>query len=336
MKRYKRLIFILTVLLPAMSGYAGVSFVMNNNFEADGYIGYVSPTNHPYWWDEVSIPSSVFSCSVDDNWASMGDYSLVFLAMPFKVYTAGQKATVSQKVYLEDVNTISFELLLTGEEEWDLSKVTAFMAIDGNNIWVSNEPDPWGNFETVSVPDYYKDAESHSLTVGIRCNVSEMLWESYEVYWDFIRFDTHCDGLGHHPWDINLDCNVDMDDIYSLVESWLVDTTEVVCRADVFEDELTAVNFKDYADVMCHLGVTSYIWDISSWPEIFVDDFDFNFNGIVDMSDVIGKVVSSWLEEGPGLEADYNHDEIVNFEDYAFAVNKFGGKLGTRDSLYGW
>jgi len=334
MKRYKKLILFLMVLLPAISGYASVSFVMNSSFETDGYIGYVSPSNHPYWWDEVDI-SDGFSCSVNDYWQILGDYSLVFVTSPYEEYEIGEKAMVSQKVYLEDVNTVSFDIYLTGEEGWDSNNVTAFLAIDGNDIWESNEPNELKSLKIVLVPDYYKDANSHTLTVGIRADVNDMLWYSYEANWDFIRFDTHCDGLGHHPWDINLDCEVDMNDIAAVAESWLVDTTGVVCRADVYEDDQTAVNFSDYADVINHFGIRSTIGNPDSWPVISIHDFDFNFDGIVDMSEVmivVEKIASNWLEEDYGLEADYNQDRIINFKDYAYAV----GELGARDSLYGW
>ena len=335
MKRHKKLILFLAVLLPAISAYAGVSFVMNNSFEADGYIGYVSPSNHPYWWDEIDIPDG-FSCSVDDYWNSLGEYSLVLLTSPYEEYEVGEKAMVSQKVYLEDVNTVSFDLKLTGEEGWDSNNVTAFIAIDGNDIWESNEPPEYFSYEeTILVPDYYKDTNSHTLTVGIRADVNDMLWYTYEANWDFIRFDTHCDGLGHHQWDVNLDCEVDKQDLYMIAENWLADTTEMVCRSDVFQDDQAVVNFNDYADVINHLGISSDIGNPDSWPVISIHDFDFNFDGHADMSEimiVVEKIASSWLEQGSNLEADYNQDKIVNFKDYAFAV----GQLGARDSLYGW
>ncbi|MHC4132539.1 MAG: hypothetical protein ACYSSP_04825 [Planctomycetota bacterium] len=265
--------------------YAGVSWIANRSFEYDGFVSNIG-NQTPTGWDEVDIPFN-FGGQITSDWAVNGNYSLNLFSIFGLSFNSGEMGTISQNVYLEDVNEIFFSLnlsTLTGGD-WDSANRSFIVKIDDDVVWTSDAlgaGDISGIYDGVvdltGVPTY-RDSASHLLTLGLRSNVTEAVaLEEYYAEVDFLRFDTHCLGYGYLNSDFNHDC---------------------------------IVNFIDY-------GMFANHWMLE------VEDFnmyDLDPNNHIDSND-LEILFSEWLGDSNGIEDDYiasdfNFDGIVNFVDYA-------------------
>ncbi|MHC4693390.1 MAG: hypothetical protein ACYS67_11675, partial [Planctomycetota bacterium] len=298
---------------------AGVSLVMNGSFEKDGFISDIT-VQSPRKWCDVNLPAGQFGGWVSIDWKSQGNYSLSLWSNWGVEFTAGDMATVSQQVYLKDVNHIIFDLRLSdvGGVWWDPAKRSALILIDGNVIWDSGDlvPNVSGEYlnQMVDVNEIYKDESPHTLSLAIRSNVSEIEWfYQFQVQWDFVKFDAHCGGFGYLPEDINYDCYVDELDLKLMTEQWL--SEDLNLEYDLFRDDEDIINFPDFA-------VFSSYWRDNNCPQSNgCGGSDFNRSGMVDSADL--KIFAEhWLGEVVLLLSDLTEDDTVNFRDYAGLANR--------------
>lgn len=306
---------------------AGISVLMNGSFEDNGYIADIA-VEHPKHWCDVNIPTDKFAGWIGLNWKTRGNYSLT-LYSGFATFTAGDMATVSQQVYLTDVNQIVFDLRLEamGGYPWDPKERSGLLLIDGSVVWDSNDWAPDANSEYrdqgVEVNEIYKDANLHRLSLAIRANKGKTeLFYEYLARWDFVKFDTHCGGFGYLPEDLNLDCYVDMGDLEVLAGRWLEQNPDY--KYDLFQDEDDIVNLRDFA-VLTDAWQDCTNWQDADCVEVKLLDTDLNDDGIVDCGD-ISVLAENWLAEGDCIRADLNEDATVNFQDYAIVTGDWSRK----------
>jgi hypothetical protein len=284
----KRLVLVVIISLVLFENclYASTSWIINRSFEYDGNIGSIG-VQVPTGWEQVAIPSG-FGAGVTSGWSSKQNYSLNIFSFS-GIFSVDDTATISQDVFLRDVNEIVFDLKLeTGfpGDQFHPQKRSAIVKIDDDVVWTSDSlgsGDLRGEYlgltiDLNDIPDY-KDANSHVLTLGLRSNVNESFPViQYTVRWDFLRLDTHCESYGYLDSDFNHD---------------------------------SFVNFIDYGILANH------------WMEE-VEDFsmiDLDPNNVIDGND-LEIFLEDWLGDSNGLEDEYiesdlNLDGIVNFVDYA-------------------
>jgi len=303
----------MVVLLAGNLVQAGVCEIVNGSFEDDDSINDIT-VQEPNGWD-VSVPANKFQGYVSyKHWQTDGNYSLTLHSEWFNTFDVNDMAMVSQDVYLADVNQITFDVKLEtySHIEWDPSKCTAVLLIDDDVVWESSSEgaDVRGEYvgQTYTVEDKYKDEGPHKLSLGLRVNVAEMLWERYVTHWDLVECTLYCEGGGFLAGDFNHDCYVDMSDLKLVADVWL-NEIEPDGIYNLFRgDDLTGygtINFSDFA--------------------IYAEDWDGN------MADV-GTFAENWLDE---VEPDDQHNlfkdddvvpsGIVNFFDFVvFAGNWLG------------
>ncbi|MFC1676848.1 dockerin type I domain-containing protein [Planctomycetota bacterium] len=308
-------IFFVTVIAMTFSvnnSLAAVSLIGNYSFEDNNsVIDPLSETSTPLDWNDVNLPADKFGGYVDTSWQSDGQYCLTVYSERRGVFEADDLGRVSQQVYLGDVNEITFDLKLdttNSQVPWNADRFSAVLLIDGNEVWDSNELTPVGNGEyigviLVTVDQIYKDANEHTLSLGVKAHVSPSDPQPYYIYyhsrWDNFRFDSHCHGGGYLRADLNMDCYVDWGDVKVLAENWLnlpVDyvgdaNEKVFDRCDLYEDSNDIINFLDY-----------------------------------------GVLINSWLgnsigQESTLLEGDLNEDGIVNFVDFAILTSEMDSNV---------
>jgi hypothetical protein len=303
----------------------GRSIIKNGSFEADGYIGDID-VKAPKYWCDVNLPENKFYGYVDDDWGTQGydsgNYrSLTIYSFEYGIFAVNDMGTVSQQVYFEeDVNELIFDVNLAtyGGEPWDPAKRTAFVLIDGNEVWESNSvgSDVRGEYlnQSYTIDDKYKDANTHTVTLGLRANVSGTPFIEYLTHWDFIKFNKNCGGLGFLPQDFDLDCYVDMDDFKLLVDVWLVE--EPNKKYDLFEDGI--IDFHDFALFTEYWMANTYWenWGDDNCYEVELLISDIDDSGEVDYGDML-VLVDNWLDTGSCVRADINFDGIVDFKDFA-------------------
>jgi hypothetical protein len=324
----------MAILLLVRWAEGGVSLVKNGSFEADGIISSIA-TNPPQHWCDVSIETNKFGGYVNDEWSSHDGKSVTIYSRPYQTFSAGDMVTISQDVYLIDVNEVIFDVKLgtdpMWDDPWDPNKRSAVMLIDANVVWESNSvgSDIRGEYleQIYDINEIYKDANSHTLSLGIRVNANETTFIEYRAAWDFVKFDTYCGGLGYLVEDLNRDCYVDMNDLGMLTGQWLLEDIY-----DLYEDEEDTVNFHDY-------GVFADGWlDNSDW-ENWGDDncyqlerleADFSGDGIVNFKD-FGILADDWLTTGNCIGADIDCSGSVDWDD----VSRMAGEWLMRDWLYG-
>ena len=289
------LMMVMVMLLLANKTEAGGSVVVNSSFEYDErVINPITEENTPERWDDVNIPEDLFGGYVyDGGWSTDGYYSLTLFSRPYKTFASGDMAMISQRVYLADVNEISFDLKLEAypsSQVWDPSKRSALVLIDDIVVWDSDnlEPNESGEYIDVFV-DVNGYENSHKLSLGIKADTNESSIIEYLARWDIVRFDAHCWGDGYLRADLTgpdgrRDCYVDEFDLKLLAENWLEENPAY--RYDLFEDGI--VNFPDYT--------------------IFADNWLRN----------------SYGQEDELLVADLNNDGVVNLLDFAIAAEKHG------------
>lgn len=229
--------------------------VVNGSFEDDGVIDKEDITvTPPNGWD-VNIPDpNKFVAYVDTDWRTDGNYSLTLYSESWLVFGPNDMATVSQEVYLTDVNQIIFDVNLDtfSYTPWDGSKITPVLLIDDEVVWdmTGGGSDIRGEYfdVTYDVDEMYQDANPHKFSLGLKANSSEELEDYYETDWDYIEFKIYCDGYGLISGDIDRDCYVDANDLILLTDVWLSETGEKskynLYRVD---DPNGIVNFPDYS-----------------------------------------------------------------------------------------
>ncbi|MBA7666402.1 hypothetical protein ES703_74482 [subsurface metagenome] len=311
---------IMVILLLAHWAQGGVSMVRNGSFENDGVIPDIA-AKAPQYWCDVNLPVDKFGGKVDTVWSTYGDYSLTLYSEALGTFDANDMATVSQQVYLTDVNQILFDIKLStnwATIPWDSSKRSAILLIDGNIVWDSNTslgPNANGEYlnQTVDVNQIYKDANSHTLSLGIRTNIAEEdPYIYYLAQWDFVKFDTHCGGFGYLPEDLNRDCYVDILDLGMLAEEWLGEEPAYNC--DLFGDDEGIVNLRDFAIF------ASYWRDDTCQQSNWCGGSDFDRSRTIDFAD-LRIFAEYWLEPVVTLLSDLNTDGAINFKDVAIFAN---------------
>ena len=319
MKTAKVFAAVMVMLLMAQRTQAGVCLIMNGSFENDGIINDIT-VEAPRRWCDVNVPSDKFGGWVDSYWQTHGDYSLSMYSK-YPTFTEGDMATVSQQVYLADVEQIIFDLRLgtAAGYTWDPDKRSALVLIDGNVVWDSDDlvPNVSGEYlnQIVDVDEIYKDANSHTLSLAMRVDVTGPEWYfQYLAQWDFVKFDTYCGGFGYLPEDLNLDCYVDMLDLKLLSEQWLAE--ELNLEYDLFADEELIINLPDFATF-------AFYWqDQNCAQSNWCEGSDFDRSGAVDFADLV-IFADHWLGEVIYLLSDLSGDEVVNFADYASLADRW-------------
>ena len=259
-------VMIMTVLTFTTWSHGGVSEIINGSFEDDGAIGNIV-TKEPNGWD-VNIPVggsglSMFDGWVWDDWSSHELYSLTLYSFPDTFDANTDTATISQQVYLEDVNEINFnlKLRLDTDDPWDPSVATAFLMIDSVVVWESNNvgTDVSGEYysQIYKVAPAYKTSGLHELSFGLKINATEYVNVEYHSQWDDFWFYRDCNGLGKMPGDIDYDCDVDTNDLQLLAGKWL-DYTESEHQCNLYNGDDTdpngIINFRDFT-------LYSHSWD---------------------------------------------------------------------------
>ena len=259
-----------TMLMLFAAGWAqaGVCEIINGSFEDDGPIGDII-AQEPNGWD-VNMPSDKFTGKTDASWSTDGNFSLLFSSQWFTAFAAGEAAVVSQDVFLDDVNEITFDLKLdtyTGLG-WDPNNATAVVIIDDEIVWEPNSTstDIRGVYtgQSYAVEDKYRDEKPHKLSFGLRINIDteEGFFEFYRVRWDSINCVIYCDGGGFLAGDFNRDCHVDVNDLQQVLDVWLLEV-ESNDEHNLFRDDdlagLGTINFFDLAILADNWLLSSYI-----------------------------------------------------------------------------
>ena len=256
------------VLFAAGWANADVCEIVNGSFEDDGRIDDIT-AQEPNGW-EPNVPSSKFTASTEASWSTDGNFSLYLYSLWFKAFDANDTAIVSQDVFLDDVNEITFDLKLdtyTGLA-WDPNIATTVVMIDDEIVWEPNSAnlDIRGEYidQSYTVQDKFRDGNPHKLSVGLRINVDTQsgFFEFYRVRWDSIDCVIFCEGGGLLAGDFNRDCIVDAGDLQQAAEVWLLEV-ESADKYNLFRDDDSAgfgtINFYDLAILADNWLLTSYI-----------------------------------------------------------------------------
>jgi hypothetical protein len=327
----KVIVFVMTmiVLVCADLAQGGVSLVVNSSFENDGSIGDITQ-KAPYRWCDVSVPIGKFSGWVSNatDWVKHRNYYLILKSRPYVTFAVNDKATVSQDVYLTDVNEIIFNVRLdtTYNDPWDPAQRSAVLLIDGDVVWESNSvgSDVRGSYydQIYTVDAQYKDANSHTLSVGIKANAAGYTYIEYRAKWDLVRFDTHCGGFGYLPGDFDRNCYVDVFDLEALTGQWLDEDPNY--KYDVCQDGWYTVDFFDYAvfadDWM--LNSDSDNWWMASCKQAELLSSDLNDDGIVNMLDY-AILTGNWQQVGDCIRGDIDRSKIVDSADLDIFIDEW-------------
>lgn len=216
---------VIVTLLAADFVKAETGRIVNGSFEDDEWIQNIM-VKDPNGW-QVSTTGDRFLGYVDSDWSTDGSYNLTLYADYWKLFEVGDTAMVSQELNLTDVNEIIFDLKLdtSAFTPWDPAKCTALVLIDDDVVWDSNDlgEDIRGEYpgRIYAVGNKYRDGQPHTLSLGIRVNVAEQLWDRHITDWDFVECTLYCGGGGLLQGDFNRDCYVDMTDLIEVAYSWL-------------------------------------------------------------------------------------------------------------------
>ena len=256
------------VMLFAVLANAGVCEIVNGSFEDDGRRDDIT-AQEPNGW-EPNIPSGKFTASIDASWSTNGSFSLFLSSIWFKAFDANDAAMVSQDVFLDDVDEITFDLKMdtyTGQA-WDPNIATALMMIDDQIVWEPNSAraDIRGEYidQSYTVQDKFRDGNPHKLSIGLRINVDTQsgFFEFYRLRWDSINCVIFCDGGGLLPGDFNRNCLVDAGDLQQVADVWLLEV-ESGDKYNLFRDDdldgIGTINFYDLAILADNWLLTSYI-----------------------------------------------------------------------------
>ena len=259
----------MTVLFAAGWAQADVCEIINGSFEDDGPVDDITK-QEPNGWD-VNVPSGKFTGKTEASWSTDGRFSLFLSSQWFKAFTAGQMAVVSQDVFLDDVNEITFDLKLdtyTGYR-WDPNNATAVMMIDDGIVWEPNRAssDIRGEYigQSYAVEDKYRDGNPHKISFGLRINIDTAagFFEFYRVRWDSIECVIVCDGGGLLAGDFNRDCYVDVNDLQQVADVWLFEVDSGDKHNLYREDDLAGFGTINFFD----LAILADNWLLSSFME---------------------------------------------------------------------
>jgi hypothetical protein len=244
----------MVVLLAVNSAQAKVCQIVNGSFEDDAWISNIA-VKDPNGWT-ANVPADKFRGYVSSDWRTDGSYNLTLYSEFWQTFAPGDMATASQQLYLADVNEIRFDLKLDtyAFSPWDPNKCTAVVLIDDEVAWESNttRADVRGEYrdQAITIGEKYKAPGLHKLSLGIRVNVAEQLWDRYITHWDSIECTVYCGGGGLLPGDFNRDCYVDVNDLKLVAEIWLAEVDRYdrrnLFRGDDVEGYGT-INFLDFA-----------------------------------------------------------------------------------------
>jgi len=244
------------ILFAADSAQAGVCEIVNGSFEDDGTIDDIV-AQEPNGWD-VNVPSGKFTGKTETSWSTDGRFSLSLSSQWFTAFDANDAGTVSQDVFLDDVNEITFDLKLNTWSGlgWDPNIAIVVVLIDDEVVWEPNSAssDIRGVYasQSYTVEDKYRDENPHKLSFVLRINVdtADGFFEFYRVWWDSIDCVIYCGGGGLLAGDFNRDCFVDANDLQQVTDVWLleVDSDD---KHNLFQDDdldgFGTINFFDLA-----------------------------------------------------------------------------------------
>jgi hypothetical protein len=286
--------FILTAVICLMLFnnclYGSVSWIANRSFEYDGAIPSIL-VELPTGWDSITVPDNKFRGGVFSDWSSDDIYSVALISKSFIALNEDDTALLSQSVYFTDVNDMFFDMKLDTSllgTAWSNDFRLAVIKIDDDVVWDSSvlgsgdlrgeyidDPNLVISSETLAP---YRDGEAHELSLGLVVTQTEALpFAEYFAWFDFIRFDTHCEGYGYLDSDFNHDCFVNFIDYGMLANHWM--------------DEVEDYNMFDLD------------------PNNVIDANDLE----IFLVDWLG---TSYGQEDQYIESDLNYDGIVNFVDY--------------------
>ena len=303
----------IVMLLAANFAQAGVCQIVNGSYEDDGPIDDIT-VRDPNGW-AVSIPSDSFVGKADASWSTDGNFSLHLFSQWFRPFAAGDVATVSQQVYLTDVNEIRFDVKLDTYSgfEWDPNMATAVVLIDDDVVWEPNAAslDIKGVYldQAYAIGEKYRDDNLHTLSFGLRINVDteDGFFEFYRLWWDSVDCTLYCNGGGLLAGDFDRNCFVDMNDLILAADAWLADV-DPYDRLNPFRGDNVAgsgtIDFRDfavYADGWtgdaADLGMFTEQWLSQVAPDekynLYKDD-DVNPSGIVNFFD-LAILAENWL-----------------------------------------
>ncbi len=306
---------------------AGISIVHNGSFENDGGIPDIN-SKAPQYWCDVNLPENKFGGWVKTDWSTYGDYSLTLSSNRFLNLEVGDTATVSQQVYLTDVNQIIFDVKLgttRSDIPWDPNERSALLLIDDEVAWDSNSlgPNADGEFlnETVDVNEIYKDANLHTLSLAMTVDVNDTFTLiEYRARWDFVKFDAHCGGFGYLPEDFSQDCYVDMNDLKMLAGQWLVEDPNE--KYDLFWDGI--VNFRDFAFFAEYWTANSYWenWQNDNCYQMELLSADLNDDGVVNLVD-FAILTGDWGSGDDCIRSDIDRSGVVDYKDLSIMTEQW-------------
>jgi len=255
------------MLFAAGWAQAGVCEIVNGSFEDDGRISDIV-AQEPNGWD-ANVPSGKFTGETDASWSTDGNFSLLLSSQWFTAFDANDAAIVSQDVFLDDVNEITFDLKLSTYTGlgWDPNNATAVVTIDDEVVWEPNSasPDIRGEYigQSYAVEEQYRDGNPHKLSFGLKINIDteDGFFEFYRVWWDSVTCAIYCDGGGLLAGDFNRDCSVDVNDLEQISDVWLFEVASDD-KYNLFRDDDLAgfgtINFFDLAILADNWLLRSY------------------------------------------------------------------------------
>jgi len=308
MKKVKVFAVVMIMLVMTQQIQAGVSSLMNGSFEDDGYIADITAFE-PNGWSDVNVPAGKFAGYISNDWVTSGSYNLTLSSYWYTGFEANDIAMVSQEVYLTDVNEIIFDLNLQTYpfDNWDPSKRTVIVMIDGVEVWNSDDyqfPSN-GEYRDQVIGIDVLDRKLHKLSLGIKADVNEVstvVDTLYYALWDSIEFNCHCDGFGFLLEDFNRNCYVDMSDLGMLANVWSNDIAsedDPNNRYNLYRnDEIQpygTINFFDYAVFSDTLDVN--IPDLKLFVEGWLDEVDIdNEYNLYHGDDVHPRLIINFLD----------------------------------------
>ncbi len=297
--------------------YTSPSLIRNGSFERDGAISDISTFAPRYWWD-VNLPDTEnFGSKVTDGWSTCGDHSLLLYSDLFAACGAGEMAFVSQDVLMDEVQELTFDVrLVSSFGGWNADVRTALVLLDDQVIWNSDEftPDANDELRDMQVLLDVNDGNMHTLSLAMVSDIDEESpdFVEYRVYWDFVKFNLYCDGMGYLREDIDHDCDVDFDDFALLAQHWL--TPDAAYRYDLYEDsEVDVFDLNKLADHWLNTTDAAQCGQPNFQTPLLLDG-DLNDDGVIDLKDY-GIFVEGLESQTVTNRNDINRDGEIDVRD---------------------
>ncbi|OHB57944.1 MAG: hypothetical protein A2173_02125 [Planctomycetes bacterium RBG_13_44_8b] len=259
----------MAMLLTSNLTRASAFEIVNGSFEDDGPIDDITKQDPNGW--TANVPSGKFTAKTDASWSTDGNFSLNIVSRWYTAFAAGDMATVSQQIALNDVNEIRFDVRLNtyAGSTWDPNEITAIVMIDDQIVWEPNNTatDIRGTHlnQVYAVEGKYRDDNLHILSIGLKVNVDMPggFPEFYRSWWDSIECTFLCGGGGLLAGYFNRDCSVDIKDLELAADHWLA----VVPFDDPYnlfkDDDLDPYGVVDFFD----FSILADNWQLSSYLE---------------------------------------------------------------------